>query len=101
MSAPCSIARSRPDPARLNRRLQGCNQRAAHLAPSRAALRHKTRQGLLDARQVGHALPDDGEFLLGDAARLAAMGAVLQLQQRAHFVERETDVLRRLDELHP
>nr|ABO36572.1 hypothetical protein [uncultured bacterium pMCBF6]AKA86611.1 hypothetical protein [Serratia marcescens] len=62
---------------------------------------HQVRQHSLHARQIGHLLAHVLELVLGQAAGLLAVGAIVEPQQLGDFIQAEAQPLGRFHESHP
>ncbi|SDU23348.1 hypothetical protein SAMN05216406_13730 [Nitrosomonas ureae] len=62
---------------------------------------HQFRKDGLHARQVRHLLAHVFELVLGQAAGLLAVGAIVEPQQLGDFIQAEAQPLSRFHESHP
>src|SRR4029077_18665559 len=74
--------------------VQRIDQGAVNLAPFRAASAHEVRELITKRGEVFQTVFDYGELPLGELAGRGTAAAVVELEQRGHFVQRETEALR-------
>ncbi len=80
---------------------QHVDDRAGRVTVTRIALLDQTTQGLPHSGKIGHLLLDEVQLAHGQRPRLATGICCIQRQKCAHFVQRETQRLRPLDEAYP